>query len=282
MSQYIYFIGIDVSKQHLDHPVVQDEKVLTNKRSTSTPKAILKAVKGLQKQVKGLNLANTLFSLEHTGIDAHINEIDATPLSALLFQTGYLTMQDYKVDLNAYQLDFPNKEVRNAFFSSMLAVLGKLQSLKLSLMAEKLRASLNDLELDTFIEIINDHFARIPYSAYPHAKEGHYQALFLAFLELSGIQTQGEVATNKGRIDILCQLAGMFYIFELKVDQEAAIGMEQTLHQEYSQRCRDQGEKIVVLGVKFSSTNRGIAEWQGELLDENGALIRKLAPEAEQ
>ena len=181
MSQYIYFIGIDVSKQHLDHPVVQDEKVLTNKRSTSTPKAILKAVKGLQKQVKGLNLANTLFSLEHTGIDAHINEIDATPLSALLFQTGYLTIQDYKVDLNAYQLDFPNKEVRNAFFSSMLAVLGKLQSLKLSLMAEKLRASLNDLALDTFIDIINDHFARIPYSAYPHAKEGFYQALFLAF-----------------------------------------------------------------------------------------------------
>ena len=90
------------------------------------------------------------------------------------------------------------------------------------------------------------------------------------------------MATNKGRIDILCQLGGMFYIFELKVDQEAAIGMEQTLHQEYSQRCRDQGEKIVVMGVKFSSTNRGIAEWQGELLDENGALIRKLAPEAEQ
>ena len=51
----------------------------------------------------------------------------------------------------------------------------------------------------------------------------------------------------------------MFYIFELKVDQEAAIGMEQKLHQEYSQRCRDQGEKIVVMGVKFSSTNRGIA-----------------------
>ena len=106
MSQYIYFIGIDVSKQHLDHPVVQDEKVLTNKRSTSTPKAILKAVKGLQKQVKGLNLANTLFSLEHTGIDAHINEIDATPLSALLFQTGYLTIQDYKV-ASVYGLLYP-------------------------------------------------------------------------------------------------------------------------------------------------------------------------------
>ena len=121
------------------------------------------------------------------------------------------------------------------------------------------------------------HFARIPY-----AKEGCYQALFLTFLELSGIKAQGEVVTSKGRIDVLCELAGMFYIFELKVDQEAAIGMEQTLHQEYSQRCRQQGKKIVVMGVSFFSTTRGIAEWQGELLDEHEKLLRKLAPEAKQ
>ena len=68
MAQYTYFVGIDVSKQHLDYAVVQDGKVLANKRSTSTPKAILKAIKGLQKQVKGLTIANTLFCLEHTGI----------------------------------------------------------------------------------------------------------------------------------------------------------------------------------------------------------------------
>ena len=209
-----------------------------------------------------------------------INEVDATPLPALLFQTGYLTIQDYNVELNAYQLDFPNKEVRNAFFSSMLAVLGNLQSLKVSRMAKKLRASLNDLELDIFVDIINTHFARIPYHTYQHTKEGSYQALFVTFLELSGIHTQGEVATSKGRIDILCQLAGMFYIFELKVDQGADIAMEQALDQEYSQRCRHQGKQIVVMGVSFSSKKRSIDTWQGELLDEHGALIRKLAPEA--
>ena len=68
MSKYTYFVGIDVAKEHLDYAVVQDGKVLANKRSTSTPKAILKAIKGLEKQVKGLTIANTLFCLEHTGI----------------------------------------------------------------------------------------------------------------------------------------------------------------------------------------------------------------------
>ena len=35
-----------------------------------------------------------------------IHEVAAIPLPALLFQAGYLTMQDYKVALDAYQPDF--------------------------------------------------------------------------------------------------------------------------------------------------------------------------------
>ena len=207
-----------------------------------------------------------------------LNEIAAISLPALRFQTGYLTIQDHKVDFGAYQLDFPNQEVRKAFFASMLAVLGKLQALKVSLMADKLRASLNDLALETFIDIIKTHFARPPYQYISTCQRRGLSSTFLAFLELSEIPTQSEVATNKGRIDMLCQLGGMFYIFELKVDQEAAIAMEQALDQEYSQRCRHQGKKIVVMGVSCSSEERNIASWQGELLDEHRALIRKLAP----
>ena len=210
-----------------------------------------------------------------------ISKITRITLPALLFQTGYLTIEDYDVKLNAYQLDFPNKEVREALFGAMLEELaeGEVKFLEVSSMADKLRESLNDLELDTFIDIIKTHFARIAYHTYQHAKEGLYQAIFMICLELSGIHTQGEVATNKGRIDVLCQLTDMCYIFELKVDQDAAIAMRQAVNQQYSQRYRHQGKQIVVMGVSFSSRKRNIDSWQGELLDENGALIRKLTPE---
>ena len=83
-------------------------------------------------------------------------------------------------------------------------------------------------------------------------------------------------------MDVLCQLSNMFYIFELKVNQRANKAMEQILDQEYSQICRHQGKQIVVMGVSFSSKKRNIDTWQGELLDEHGKLIRKLAPEAKQ
>ena len=79
--------------------------------------------------------------------------------------------------------------------------------------------------------------------AYQHAKEGFYQAIFVICLELSGIHTQGEVATNKGRIDVLCQLADMFYIFELKVDQRCCYRDEsRAVNQEYSQSYADTKE----------------------------------------
>ena len=136
--------------------------------------------------------------------------------------------------------------------------------------------------MDTFIDIIKTHFARIDYHTYQHAKEGFYQAIFMICLELSRIHTQGEIATNKGRIDVLCQLSNMFYIFELKVDHKADKAMEQILNQEYSQICRHQGKQIVVIGISFSSKKRNIDTWQGELLDEDGKLIRKLAPEVKQ
>ena len=59
--------------------------------------------------------------------------------------------------------------------------------------------------------------------------------------------------------------------------------MEQILNQEYSQICRHApGKQIVVMGVSFSSKKRNIDTWQGELLDEHGKLIRKLAPEDKQ
>ncbi|MEM7382755.1 MAG: hypothetical protein AAF400_00255 [Bacteroidota bacterium] len=89
-----------------------------------------------------------------------------------MFQTGYLTIQDYKVDLDAYQLDFPNKEVRDAFFGSMLAALGELDSWVVNRLAKQLQEALNDLNIASFVAIINAQFAKIPYHAAQHARAG--------------------------------------------------------------------------------------------------------------
>ena len=209
-----------------------------------------------------------------------ISNIEKIPLPALMFQTGYLTIKDYKTDLGAYQLDFPNQEVRAAFFDSILEELTELDSWVVNSSARQLHTALNEIDLASFISIINTLFARIPYHASQHAREGFYQALFLTFLELSGLQAQGEVVTNKGRIDVVCELETACYIFELKVDQDAAIAMDQAQRQGYSQQYQHQGKKIVIVGISFSSESRDVAEWEGKLLDEQGELLQLLTPEA--
>ena len=49
-----------------------------------------------------------------------ISKVDHIKLSALMFQTGYLTIRGYNSEENSYQLGFPNREVKEAFFNSLI------------------------------------------------------------------------------------------------------------------------------------------------------------------
>ena len=121
--------------------------------ATGTPSFL---VEELKKRPQEITALSQMLATQKDLSD--ISKITRITLPALLFQTGYLTIEDYDVKLKAYQLGFPNKEVREALFGAMLEELadGKVKLLEVSSMADKLLASLNDLEMDTFIDIIND------------------------------------------------------------------------------------------------------------------------------
>ncbi|XWN35623.1 MAG: AAA family ATPase [Roseivirga sp.] len=212
-----------------------------------------------------------------------ISSLEEIDLKALMFQAGYLTIQAYQPgdedEEGSYTLDFPNREVRRAFFSSLSKEFARVDPRSVSRAAKQLRADLVAYRLEAFVSAINVHFAKVPYHAARQTKEGFYQAIFLTYLELSGIRTQAEIVTNKGRIDLMCELEGAIYIFELKVDQSAAIAMEQVQVQEYSKRYRQVGKQIVVMGISFSSKTRDIVDCLGELQDTEGQVLRTFVPE---
>ncbi|XWN35695.1 MAG: AAA family ATPase [Roseivirga sp.] len=208
-----------------------------------------------------------------------ISKVEHIPLSTLMFQTGYLTIQAYDAEHRAYQLDFPNQEVREAFFYSLLEELAEVDPLEVSRAAKQLRADLAAYQLAAFVSAINVHFAKIPYHTSTQAKEGFYQAIFFTYLELSGLRAQAEVVTNKGRIDVMCELEEVIYIFELKVNQPASIAMDQAQVKEYSKRYKQIGKEILLMGISFSSETRDIAEWQGELQNAAGKVLQSFRPE---
>lgn len=65
--QFVYFIGVDVSKATLDFAVVKANQVLLHQQVSNDQKGINQFLKELRKQTK-TSLKECLFCLEHTGI----------------------------------------------------------------------------------------------------------------------------------------------------------------------------------------------------------------------
>lgn len=195
-----------------------------------------------------------------------------------MFQTGYLTIKGYNAEEDSYSLDFPNREVKQAFFNSLLQEFTEIDPLEISRAATHLRKDLDAHNLDSFTATINRHFAKIPYSLFTRAKEGFYQAVFFTFLEKSGIKTHAEMTTNRGRIDLLFELEKTIYIFELKVDQTAEIALTQAETKNYKEKYLQNNKEILVVGINFTSESHNIGEWKGILFSSEGKPLKDIQP----
>lgn len=68
-TNYRYFVGIDVSKEHLDFAIHQEETTRYDKQIANTPQAIESYLEELGRE---LVLEESLFCMENTGIYTHI------------------------------------------------------------------------------------------------------------------------------------------------------------------------------------------------------------------
>ena len=239
--------------------------------ATGTPSFLIDQVKKHPKSVialKGLKVSKAMLS--------DIAKLERIDLASLMFQTGYLTVKDYEEKQNAYFLDFPNKEVREAFFDSLLHEFAEINPFQVSDSGDEVRKHLEDFDLSSFFRVMNSHFAKMAYHLFSEAKEGFYQAVFFTFLEKSGLTTITEMATNIGRIDLACEIEKAICIFELKLDQGVEIALTQAEAKKYRERFSSSGKPTLVIGVNFSSETRNISDWKGKAFSPTGELIQEI------
>lgn len=239
--------------------------------STGTPSFLIDEVK---KHPKSVAVISGTSALKSTLSD--ISKLDQIHLAALMFQTGYLTIRAYNQKEDSYQLDFPNREVRQAFFNSLLQEFTEVDPLEVSRTSEQLKKELETYDLQSFVITMNRHFAKIPYHLFKNAREGFYQAVFFTFLEKSGITVHAEVPTNIGRIDLVFEMPRVIFIFELKVDQTAESALSQAEIKKYNERYANNGKEILVMGINFSSQSRNIGEWKAALYSMSGERVREI------
>jgi hypothetical protein len=188
-------------------------------------------------------------------------ELDRLAIVPLLFQTGYLTIKEYKADSQRFLLDYPNYEVENAFMVYLLDAFSNTQQGFSEAHLWRLLDALKAADLPLFFNILKVLFANIDYDLHLDY-EKYYQTIFYLLFKLLGLQIAAEVKTNDGRIDAVVELDEQIYLFEFKLDQSAASALQQMKDQAYYRKYQLRNKPIICVGANFSTKTRTVEEWK--------------------
>ena len=95
--------------------------------------------------------------------DTKSYDIDAIKPMALLWQTGYLTIQSFDQKTQNYKLTYPNKEVKDSFFNFLITNLTHTELSAVKRVIVALDESLEKGDIALFLKILESYMATIPY-----------------------------------------------------------------------------------------------------------------------
>jgi len=210
--------------------------------------------------------------------------VDFIEPTALLFQTGYLTIKDRK-NFNGdiyYTLTYPNLEVRKSLNEYIAGYFinnpGNYQQGKIRIfkVINSLDTGIDSVQFfESLKEIFWTLFASIPYNWYINNHldkyEGYYASIFYAVFASIGYAIKLEDPTNRGRIDMTITTAKVVIIFEFKImekekESEQNTALEQIKNKKYSEKYLNSGKEIYLVGIEFSKVERNIIRFDWEVV----------------
>ena len=175
----------------------------------------------------------------------------------LLYQTGYMTIASYDEVADEYTLRFPNGEVERAFYDDLVQYFFRVdedRGLSLSWLLGRMAAG-------DAAGLMAGLYAFIAGFSYRIAGEAelYFQNVLVVLFRGLGLETRAELATSDGRIDALVETPGYLYLFEFKLDKSAEAALAQIEGKGYAAPFALGRQRVVKLGVNFSSKTRNIA-----------------------
>lgn len=195
------------------------------------------------------------------------SDIFDTQPTALLYQTGYLTIKRFEKP-DDYHLGIPNLEVRKGLFENLAKYYFDKDDTTVFKNVREVRKLLETRNIDEAIERLRTFMAGIPYEFSDKANELHYENnLFIIFM-LIGVNARPEWHTSNGRIDLLLCMRNNIYIIELKRDgtpDEALAQIHEIHEKDYDRQFTGDPRPIINLGITFSTETRNITAWKAEV-----------------
>ena len=191
----------------------------------------------------------------------------------LLFQTGYLTIENIKVEKigGIYTLKIPNYEVETALYENLINQYSKISYVDFIEYAEKLLKYTIEGNCEKITETIGDYLSPIS-NKLRGTEERYYHSIIFILLYTGGLNVQNEVSSYKGSADLVLKEGNNVIVLEFKQDKVKSInymikkGLEQIEKKEYTRQYKN--KNIIKWVIAFRDKEIGckiIKEWKKQL-----------------
>ena len=182
-----------------------------------------------------------------------------------LYQSGYLTIKDYQ--MGVYILGFPNSEVRQALYETVLPALtlrsyGDIQSTQSGLFL-----SLQLGNLPEAMKCLKALIADVPYSNKKLASmdmEERYRLIMSTIFNAIGCRVEVEKMIATGRIDMVVETTNFIYVLELKLSNNGGVDAaeDQMKAKQYAEPFKADKRKVIALAIELDDMGKGLVDWK--------------------
>ncbi|MBQ0052177.1 MAG: AAA family ATPase [Treponema sp.] len=187
--------------------------------------------------------------------------LTATDPLPMLYQTGYITIKEYDKTFRSFILGLPNDEVRYGLYDNLIPLYAGYTEKTNKIEVMNFIREIQKGKVDDFMKRINNIFASAPKQANQKQYELNCQAFVWLIFKLMGEFVICEVQNGEGRSDAVVWEKEIIYIFEFKMDGTAQEAIDQINSKDYPISYKNDGRKIVKVGVNYSSEKKQLSEW---------------------
>ena len=228
--------------------------------ATGTPTFLAQALKNQSYDIRKFD--NDVLIAANSIMDYRVENQNLVPL---LYQSGYLTIKEYKQNRDAFVLGYPNEEVKYGLLNELLPAFARTPIITGNFSVLEFLQQIDNNDIDGFMTSLKAFFSEIPYDSIEqkNRNEQYFQHVFYLLFKLMGQFVQTEVKNNKGRADAVVKTADSIYVFEFKMDENATAedALAQINSKDYAIPYTTDHRKLVKIGVEFSQTEKGIKRW---------------------
>ena len=234
---------------------LRSQKIAAYWFSSGTPSYLIKTLQKYHVGVMDIEKKSA------TVDDFDVSPEQMTSAVPLLYQSGYLTIKKFNPILQSYQLDYPNREVRQGMVKSLAPnYLSPVQMDNNGFIFEFLE-QLYEENMDGALQKMQSYLASIS-NRLANKNERDFQTVFYLIFNLMGAYIRVEEDSAIGRADAVLHMPDTIYVMELKFDKSAEEALQQIDDKGYLIPYNTEGKRLVKVGINYDSTRRTIGEWK--------------------